>query len=217
MIRFFIAAFLFTGSLHAVTVIQQGNTAGRIGEGFGKGFSEGFSKSMEESRRIEQDRQLREQLQTEHRIVTEMSYYNNIVSQLSCESAHPTLTLSQGSMQPFTHKSYIEMNDNRTMGCEFKLKLNRVLSEGTLVEWLWSLDISNETKKKFLSFGSMEYPKARFKIELLDANNFAISSCVYYADVFLKREEKVTLQGKWMISYDQVSHLSGYQINIGYP
>lgn len=196
--------------LPATTYIQQGSAWGR----FGTGFGEGLSKGIEEARIIAQERQLHDQLQQEQRIANEMSYYNTVVFQLSCESAHPELTLSQELAKPFTHKSYIKMSDSRMMGCVFKRKFNRILSDGTLVEWLWSLDISNETQKSSFSSGRMEYPKARLKIELLDANNFVVSSCIFYSDLFLKRGEGTVLQGKWVIPYDQVSHVSSYQISL---
>lgn len=215
--KIILMAFLFishtTIPLNAIVVLPRQESAG---ERFGKAFGDGFSKAMEEARIIEQQRQLREQLQMENRIASEMSYYKNVVSQLSYESAHPTLAIPPSSLSNLTHHSCIEMSDNRTMGCLFKMKLNRVLSDGTLVEWLWSLDISNQTRKRFFSFGNMEYSQARFKIELLDANNFVISSCIYYADVFLKRGKSTNLQGKWIIPYDQISNLSTYRISIGY-
>lgn len=216
--RLFLMIFLFTLYITlplqaTIQIIPQKENAGAR---FGRAFGEGFSKGMEEARQIQREREFREELEKEYRIANEISYYNSVTSQLSYESAHLTITLSEEAKKPFIHKSYIEMSDNRTMGCLFKMKLNRVLSDGTLVEWLWSLDILNETQKKFLSFGSMEYPRARFKIELLDANNFSVSSCVYYADVFLKRGENTTLQGKWIIPYDQISNLATYQISIGY-
>ena len=207
-------ALFFTVNAHAIQIIPA-NPSG--GEKLGKALGDGFARGMEEARQIQQAREFREELEKEHRIANELSYYNSVVSQLSFEPAHPTLILSEEAKKPFIHKSYIKMNDNRTMGCLFKMKFNRVLSDGVLVEWFWSLDISNETEKKIFSFGNMEYPKTRFKIELLDDNNFVISSCIYYSDVFLKRGKSTTLQGKWIIPYDQLLNFSTYRINIVYP
>lgn len=181
----------------------------------GKAFGDGFAKGMEEARKIEQARKLREQLQLEQKIADEMHHYNSVISQLSFESAHQTISLPPELNNPFTDIGFLLMNDNRKLGYVFKFKLNRVLSDGILVEWLWSLDISNETAKSFFSSGSIEYPKAKFKIELLDSNDFAISSCNYYADLFLKKGERSMLQGKWIIPFDQVKNLSNYQIKIG--
>ena len=207
------ASFKFP--LSAVVVLPAAPAQEGAGAKFGKAFGEGFAKGMEEARKIEQARQLREQLQLEQKIADERSQYDYVISKLSCEPAHPSISLPESAKNPFIDNGFLLMNDSRKMGYVFKMKLNRVLSDGVLVEWLWFLDISNCTDKSFFSSGAMEYAKARFNIELLDANNFAISSCVYYTDVFLKRGEKRTLQGKWFIPYDQIPNLSTYQIKIG--
>ena len=201
--------------LSALIVLPAAPAQESSGAKFGKAFGEGLAKGMEEARRIEQARKLREQLQLEQKITDEINNYDNVVSQLSCESAHPSIILPTTTQNPFIDNGCILLNNNYKMGYVFKMKLNRVLSDGVLVEWLWSLDISNHTDKTFFSYGSIEYSKVRFNIELLDTNNFVISSCVYYADVFLKRGEKRTLQGKWIIPYDQIQNLANYQIKIG--
>lgn len=213
VIRIFLAAFLVMLPLHAITVLPRQES---VGEQFGNAFGSSFSRSLEQSRLKEQDRRFREQLQIEKRMADEMSHYNTVLLLLLCESSHPTIALPEESMKLFEQKVSIEISDKRTMGCIFKRKFNRVLSDGALVEWLWSLDISNETQKKFLSSTSMKYSKIRLNIELLDKNDFVISSCTFYADVFLNRGETKLLQGKWMIPLDQVSQASNFQIRIGY-
>lgn len=133
---------------------------------------------------------------------------------LSSALTHPTLSLPESAMHPFTHTSFIKMSDDRVLRCIFNMKLNRILSDGNLVEWLWSMEIFNETPKKIFSFGCAEYKNARFNIEFFDKYGFSVSSCIYYADIYLKKGESTFLQGKWGIPYEQIPNLSTYGISV---
>ncbi len=198
--------------MHAIVILPAQESAAAK---FGRSLGEGFSKGMEQAQSIARERQHRAELEKENRVAAEIDYYNRVVSQLSCEPSHQTLTLPQEISHPFIHRNRLKMWDGEIINYEFKRKFNRVLAMDNLIEWLWSLDILNETPKKFLSSGNMDYPKLRLEIELLDSNNFVLSSCVIYTNLSLKRGESKELQGKWILPYDQVSRVSNYRICLG--
>lgn len=210
VMRFQVVILLFVLPLQAITVIPQQNYGAEIGRAFG----EGFSKGMEEALTIKREKQLREQLEEERRLAADIDHYNAVVDQISQEQSHATITLPQELTKTFIHKGSLEMYNNRLIGFVFKRKFTRVLISGAFVEWVWSLDISNETSNKIFSNGSIKYPKAKIKIELFDSDNFVISSHFIYADLFLKRGETTTLHGIWAIPLDQISQVSNYKISV---
>lgn len=185
------------------------------GASIGKAFGEGIARGLEEARLIQQEKEHREELRRELEVAAEIENYNTVFNQLFLEKTHPTITLSDDLKKPIEKQLYLKLSDKRKMGCIFKGKFHRVISNGTLVEWLWSLNITNETPRKLFSSGNMEYKKMRIKIELLDSNDFVVSSCVVYNDLFLKRGESTIVQGKWIIPYDQVSQVSNFRISMG--
>jgi hypothetical protein len=204
------------GHVQAVTVLPKVETFGeRMGRSVGNGISKGFAESYIEVQQIKKDQLLREQLQLEERIAAEVDIYNAVLLELSCASSHPKLTLPLKLTESFNLTGKIVTSKMQAMKYEGKIKFNRVLSDGALVEWLWSFDLRNVTSKAFFSSGFIQHPKTRFKIDLLDENNFLISTCIYYKDVVLNRGKSMSLQGKWVIPYDQVKNVASCNISIG--
>lgn len=211
---FLILAVTFASFLNAVQVIPQSDPWGAAGNSFGTGFSGGMIQAQQQARQIEQDRQARELQEKLIQKMAEVERYHNTVNQLSCTPTHPTLRLSEQETSCVTGSGPINFSGKWKVDYVFKYKLDRVLSDGSQVEWVWSLDLSNQTLRGFLSSGRIDLPSARIELCLVDTNGFALSTCVVYSDIGLKRKEQTTLQGKWVIPYDQISKISGYKFRI---
>jgi hypothetical protein len=165
--------------------------------------------------------QERERIQSEKdyilrkKIEKETNYYNNIISKISYDSSHPTLTIPENLKKVFTRTSTMHISGDGYIRCVFKRKFSRVLSGGDLVEWVWTLELTNVTPRNFIfSDVSINLPSSKFEIQLVDESGFSLSSCVIYKSLYLERNKQVWLEGKWIIPYDQISNVYDYTFGI---
>jgi len=208
--------FITKDAFAYIQVIPQSVPYGRAASSFGQGLADGIAIGMEQQRqlRIEQNRfRIEQNRLLEKKQDREMEQYNETVRLLSLSEKHPDLKI------PDELSECVITNGGRAYGrrrlsYRLKTKFTRVIGDGAMAEWSWSLEFFNQTRRKVRSARRINLEKAKIEIQILDKDGMSLSKCVLYSDIYLKHGEKTTLQGRWFIPFTQLDKVSKYNVKI---